>query len=123
MVMVASLIMIYFALYLECERGNMKPCALIVVISLSMIGCSKSPVQSASDTVQSAAGSVLAPLNPNDASKQAENMIRLIEDRPECDMFKQRLREAGKGPPAAGTTQVAILDAYNAAKAAGCRKP
>jgi len=48
--------------------------------------------------------------------------VSLLADRPECDMSRELLREAGRGPPAAGTTQRNFVVAYDAAGKVGCVK-
>lgn len=89
---------------------------------LLLVACSKSAVNSTMDTANAVGAKVMAPLEQRDASQQAESLIRLLYDRPECQAFKDQLMAAGKGSPAAGSTQTAILKAYEAAKQAGCRK-
>jgi len=74
------------------------------------------------DAGQAVGRKVMDPLVPKDASRQAEGLIRTLEPRPECDVYKDRLREAGRGPPAAGTTQWMIGQTYSAAGKAGCVK-
>jgi hypothetical protein len=86
------------------------------------VGCSKSPADAGVQKAQSAAKQALAPRNPNDASAQAERMVLLIQDRPECYFYVEQLREAGRGPPNAGTTQLDLVGAYDAATKAGCVK-
>lgn len=103
----------------------MNPCRMIAacLISAALGACSKPAVESTMDSANAIGAKLLAPLEQKDASHQAEGLIKMLEDRPECQAFKDQLREAGKGPPAAGATQNAILKAYEAAKQAGCRKP
>jgi hypothetical protein len=95
---------------------------LVVASAALVAGCSKSPVETGVDAAQSAIKQAMAPLNPKDASAQAERMVLLIQDRPECDLYKGLLRDAGRGPPAAGTTQLNLVGAYDAASKAGCVK-
>ena len=57
-----------------------------------------------------------------DASRQVEGLIRNLENRPECDTYKERLREAGHGSPYEGATESVIVRTYDAAGKAGCVK-
>jgi hypothetical protein len=96
---------------------------LLVVASVVLIaGCSKSPVDAGVKAGQSGAKQLLAPLNPKDASAQAERMVSLLADRPECDLYRDLLHQAGRGSPTAGTTQLDLVGAYDAASKAGCVK-
>jgi hypothetical protein len=48
----------------------------------------------------------MQPLVEKDASAQSERMIRLdILDKPECQILKDRMGEAGKGSPYEAVTQ------------------
>jgi hypothetical protein len=100
-----------------------KPIGVVLLASIALLaGCSKSPVEAGVQKAQTTAKQLLAPLNPKDASAQAERMVALIADRPECDLYRDLLRQAGRGPPAAGTTQLDLVGAYDAASKAGCVK-
>jgi hypothetical protein len=103
--------------------NTLKPFGLPLLASAVLLaGCSKSPVEVGVEAAQSAAKQALAPLNPKDASAQAERMVALIADRPECYFYVEQLREAGRGPPTAGTTQLDLVGAYDGATKAGCVK-
>ena len=82
--------------------------------------CSKSVTESAVDSASAVGTKLMAPLVQKDASRQAEALAQRLADRPECEVYRNRLREAGKGPPAAGATQLAIVEAYQDAGKAGC---
>jgi hypothetical protein len=107
-------------------RGSMHNFNLVLLLSTTAIvliaGCSKSPVDAGVQKAQSAVKQDLAPLNPKDASAQAERMVALIANRPECDLYRDLLHQAGRGPPTAGTTQLDFVGAYDAASKAGCVK-
>src|ERR1700685_270015 len=102
-----------------------KTAALIGAIVLAFIvgACSKSPVDSGIGAANSLATRLLAPLVQKDASMQAGKLIDKVEDRPECEVYKQRLREVGKASPYEATTQRDLLTAYQDAGKAGCVKP
>ena len=85
-------------------------------------GCSKSPIETGVNAANAYSAKLMAPLAPKDASHQAEGLIRTLDDRPECQLYIDRLREAGHGPPAAGATQYAMVHADDAAGKAGCVK-
>ena len=69
---------------------------------------------------------VLAPLPlpvvQKDASRQAQKLIDMLADRPECELFKLRGREAGKGSPTSGATEYAMTHAFDDAGKAACGK-
>jgi hypothetical protein len=94
-----------------------------VAVVFILAACSKSPVDSGIDAANAAATRLLAPLVQKDASMQARKLIDKLEDRPECEVYKQRLREAGNASPYAATTQRALVTAYQDADKAGCGKP
>jgi hypothetical protein len=79
-----------------------------------------SPLVDAANTLST---HLMEPLAQKDASIQAQKLIDRLEDRPGCEVYKQRLRDAGQGSPAAGTTQLSIIHAWQDAAAAGCEKP
>ena len=58
-----------------------------------------------------------------DASMRARKLSNQIEDRRECEAYKQRLRDAGNASPCAATAQRALIVAYQDAEKAGCGKP
>lgn len=77
-------------------------------------------------TQVSAAGlfdSMFSSLAPKDASRQAVKLSALILNMPRCEVFRERLRDAGKGNPAMGSTQLKFVKTMQDAKAAGCRRP
>jgi len=45
-----------------------------------------------------------------------------MDDRPACQGYIQRLRDAGRGSPYEGATEMAIVHTYDAAGKAGCVK-
>jgi hypothetical protein len=102
-------------------------CALTIVTVLSaslFAACSKSPVDSTVDVASAAAAKLMAPLIQKDASRQVEGLVRTIDDnRPDCQRYIQRLRDAGHGSPYQGATEMVIGHTYDAAGKAGCVKP
>ena len=94
-----------------------------MVVSFAVAACSKSPVDTAIDAANTLANRLMAPLVQKDASMQARKLIDKLEDRPECEVYKQRLRDVGKASPYEGATQLAISHAWQDAGAAGCEKP
>lgn len=65
---------------------------------------------------------LMQPLVQKDASTQAEKMSELLYDKPECAIYKERIREAGKGSPYEGATQWRLVHTQQEACAAGCCK-
>jgi hypothetical protein len=96
--------------------------AVVAVTVCVLAGCSKSPVESTVDAANAVGAKLLAPLAQKDASRQAEALIRKLADRPDCEVYKDRLREGGHGSPYAGVTQLALIEAYQDATKAGCGK-
>ena len=47
-------------------------------------------------------------------------LIGKLKSGPECDVYRRRPAEAGKGPPADGATQNAIVWTFKEAGEAGC---
>lgn len=94
----------------------------VIVIAVALAACSKSP----SEIVAGAAGAVgqrvMQPLVQRDASIQAKRMTELLSDQPACEVFKERMREAGKGSPYEGATEWKLVHAQADACAAGCCK-
>jgi hypothetical protein len=106
-------------------RRNANAEAIIFILPASAVvlaACTKSPGDAGVEAAQSAAKQAMAPHYPKDASAQAERMVALIQDRPECDLYKGLLRDAGRGPPAVATTRLNFIGAYDAASKAGCVK-
>jgi hypothetical protein len=101
----------------------MRKSTAALIGALVLAACSKSPVDSTIEAANRLATRLLAPLVQKDASMQARKLIDRIEDRPECEVYKQRLREAGKASPYAATTQRELVTAYQDAGKAGCGKP
>ena len=64
----------------------------------------------------------LKSLVPEDATKYATKMAAHIQDRPECQKFKDEIMSHAKGSPTAGTTIGPIVAAKKNANAAGCSK-
>jgi hypothetical protein len=101
-------------------------CWPIIVVSVLSVGllvaCSKSPTDASLDAMNATTKKLMAPLVEKDASKQVEGLIRTIDDRPDCQGYIQRLREAGHGSPYEGATELAITHTYDVAGKVGCVK-
>jgi hypothetical protein len=93
-----------------------------MAFAFALLACSKSPLDSAIDAANKLATRLVAPLVQKDASMQARKLIDKIEDRPECEVYKQRLREVGKASPYEAMTQRDLQSAYQDAYKAGCGK-
>ena len=94
----------------------------VILSTVALAACSKSPpavVAAAADTVGQR---LMQPLVQKDASIQAKRMTELLSDSPACEVFKERMREAGKGSPYEGATQWQLVHAQQDACAAGCCK-
>jgi hypothetical protein len=92
--------------------------------SFAIVGLVLLAVLSNTGTISWATNQLLAPLAPgNDDMPYARRMADTIQDTPACARFRQAILEAGKGPPAAASTKVTIINAYEEAKKYGCRKP
>jgi hypothetical protein len=93
---------------------------LILSISLTLAACSKSP----GETIYAATTAATRPLMQNlvekDASHEVNGLIALIANKPECEVYKQALREVGKGSPYEGSTQLKISRVRQDACNAGC---
>jgi hypothetical protein len=96
--------------------------SLVVLLASFLAACSKSPVDAAVDGANAAATKLMTPLVQKDASRQVEGLIRTIADRPACQDYIQRLRDAGRGSPYEGATQMVIVHTYDAAGRVGCVK-
>lgn len=57
-----------------------------------------------------------------DATNYATKMSTTIQDRPECQKFKQEIMSYAKGSPYDGKTIAPIVTAKQKATAAGCAK-
>ena len=87
---------------------------------LGALGCSKTPPQAEGHATASI-GEMAAPsIVPKNASRQAEKIVARIAPGPECEVFREQVREAGKGSPAAASTHMAFQEAMKAAREAGC---
>jgi hypothetical protein len=62
------------------------------------------------------------PLVQKDASAQAERMVGFLADNPDCEIYKTRMREAGRGSPYEATTQRGFVQTQQDACKAGCCK-
>jgi hypothetical protein len=90
---------------------------------IGLLSCSKSPTDVAVDTANAVGHKLLDPLVLKDASAQAERMVAYLSDKPECEIYKARMREAGKGSPYEATTQRGFVQTQQDACKAGCCKP
>jgi hypothetical protein len=81
---------------------------LIVLFTSFLAGCSKSPMDATLNGANAAATKLMAPLVQKDASRQVEGLIRTIDDRPACRAYIERLRDAGRGSPYEGATEVSV---------------
>jgi hypothetical protein len=96
---------------------------LIVLFISLLAACSKSPMDATLDGANAVAKKLMTPLVQKDASRQVEGLIRTIDDRGDCRDYIERLRDAGRGSPYEGATQMTIVHTYDAAGKAGCVKP
>jgi hypothetical protein len=94
--------------------------ATLVAFLLVAAGCSKSAGERVYDTATGATSKLLANLAEKDASRETGSLIAKLKSGPECDEYRRRLIEAGKGSPADGGTQHAIVWTYKEAGEAGC---
>jgi hypothetical protein len=94
--------------------------ATIAVTVCLLGGCTKSPVDTAVELLNAASAKFMDNIVEKTASKQAEALARNIYDRMDCKPYIDRLREAGRGAPAAGATQWTIAHTYADAGKAGC---
>ncbi len=79
-------------------------------------------VASSVGAIQWVAQKILSPLVQKDAMPQVTALASKLIDSSHCAPFKAALIGAGTGSPTAGATQHKIVLAYEAAKAAGCKK-
>jgi hypothetical protein len=93
-------------------------CLILVVTAVA--ACSKSPTAVVADPAGTVGQRLMQPLVQKDASIQAKRMTELLSDKPACEIFKERMKEAGKGSPYEGTTQWRLVHAQQDACAAGC---
>jgi hypothetical protein len=95
--------------------------ATMLAASLSAAaGCSKSSGDRVFDAATGATSKLFAGLVEKDASREAGALIAKLKPGPECDVYRRRLADAGKGPPADGATQHTITWTYKEAGEAGC---
>ena len=93
-----------------------------VIAAAVVVSCSKSSVDSAVNSVTAGAKKMSAPLASSDASLQADGLIRKLESSSDCDVYKARLRVAGRGSPYDPGTQLEIRRTYDEAIRSGCGK-
>ena len=58
--------------------------------------------------------------SPPTASTQVEKLVAKLNGRAECDPFRAKLQAQAGASPAAGATQYAIAETWQAANRAGC---
>jgi len=93
------------------------------LVSCVIGACSKSAVEATVDTTNKVGTKLMSGVVQKDASIQVEGLIRNLEDRPECDVYRTRLREIERSSPYEGATQSVIVRTYGAAGKADCVKP
>jgi hypothetical protein len=95
--------------------------AVVLAVSLSAVeGCSKSPGEHIYEATTTVSSKLLSNLTEKDASHQVTGLIAKLKTGPECGVYRRRLAEAGRGPPADGATQHAIVWTFKEAGEAGC---
>ena len=94
----------------------------VVLCAIALVGCSKSPTAAIGAAANTAGQLLMRPLVQKDASIQANRMAELLSDRPACEVFKERMVEAGRGSPYEGATQWKLVHTQQDACAAGCCK-
>jgi hypothetical protein len=92
----------------------------LAVSLLAAVGCSKSPGDRVFDAATGVTSKLFANLVEKDASRETGGLIAKLKTGPECDVYRRRLTEAGKGPPADGAAQHTIVWTYKEAGEAGC---
>ena len=97
--------------------------ALVLGTAAVLSSCSRSPTDVAVDAVNAFGRKVTAPLVQKHASAQAERMVGFLADNPECEIYKARMREAGRASPYEATTQRGFVQTEQDACKAGCCKP
>ena len=95
----------------------------VVLCCTLLLGCSKSPVQSAVEAANTVSLHLMSNLVEKDASHQTDELIRNLQQRPGCQQYIDALRDAGHGSPYAGATEYRITHVYQDAQRAGCDKP
>jgi hypothetical protein len=102
----------------------MRTLPIVTVLAAGLLAsCSKSPIDTTVNAANAVAAKLMAPLVQKDASHQVEGLIRTLDNRPECQLYIDRLREAGRGSPYEGGTELVVVHTYDAAGKAGCVKP
>ncbi len=105
-------------------RVNLAICLAILSATVVISGCSKSPTDAINDGATAIGHKLMDPLYLKDASAQAERMITMVLlDKPECEVFKTQMREAGKGSPYEATTARGFVITQQEACKANCCKP
>jgi hypothetical protein len=94
----------------------------VMMGALAFTACSKSPSQSIAAATETAGRRLMQPFVQKDASIQAGRMAEMLSDKPECEIFKKRLVDAGKHSPYEGATQWELAHTQKDACAAGCCK-
>jgi hypothetical protein len=112
--------------WIDRESGNVVTRLLVatclIVSAFALPACSKSPTAVVVAAANAFGQHLMRPLVQKDASDEAKRMTELLSDRPECDVYKKRMLEAGRGSPYAGITQWKIVHTQHDACAAGCCK-
>jgi hypothetical protein len=98
------------------------PLAVSVCCTL-LAGCLKSPIDSAIEAANAVSLHVMSNLVEKNASHQTEELIRNLQQRPDCQQYIDALRQAGRGSPYEGATEYRIVHVYQKAQRAGCAKP
>lgn len=96
---------------------------VLIIACCAATGCSKSAVDATVDTANKVGTKLISGVVQKDASTQVEGLIRNLKNSPDCDVYKERLREVEHASPYEGATQSVIVRAYDAAGKADCVKP
>jgi hypothetical protein len=93
----------------------------VIAGAIALASCSRSPPETVGSVAEAAGQQLMRPLVQKDASAQAIRVTeRVLSDKPECEVFKERMKEAGKGSPYEGATQWKLVHTQQDACAAGC---
>jgi hypothetical protein len=101
-------------------RTPLLPATMLSALLCVAAACSKSPGDRVFDAATGVTSRLFAGLVEKDASRETGALIAKLKTGPECDVYRNRLADAGKGPPADGATQHAITWTYKEAGEAGC---
>lgn len=101
---------------------KMRLVSFLILSSVAIAACSKSPSAVVAATTNAVGRRLMQLVVQKDASIQAKRTAELLSDKPDCEVFKQRMMEAGKGSPYEGTTQWKLAHTQQDACAAGCCK-